>query len=252
MHLFEQGSEAYKSAFELLIRCWHRDESLFWTGIDNYLAEFPRTASAVDWGAGTGRITQKLCERFDVVYAIEPSEAMYKELTKNAPQASAIKGTMADVNLPRAVDVGIVSHVYYHIPDHEWGTYTLRCLEQLSVNGKLFVVLKHPDSGCNQMLEAFGAPRFNLFSILDVLGQYPQFTIKFQAIPGSLRTATLADTMAIAHFMLSDRAADAYSGLPSKQTFEHYVREHFWDESRSAGGWDLKEILAIIEHNPLM
>ena len=60
---------------------------------------------------------------------------------------------------PTPVEVGLISHVFYHIPDHKWGAYTIHAANQLTEDGVLVVTLKNPDSGCNQMLEYFGAPR---------------------------------------------------------------------------------------------
>ena len=38
--------------------------------------------------------------------------------------------------------VAVLSHVLYHIPDHEWGTNVIRAANILSADGVLLVVLK--------------------------------------------------------------------------------------------------------------
>ena len=252
MKMYEPGSSDYKAAFETLLRCLELDESLSWSVIEQHAACLPRTACAADWGAGTGRFTRKLCERFDTVYAIEPSTVMCEELERSVPEATVINGDIAGTRMPQPVDVGLISHVYYHVPDHEWAGHTLRCASQLSDGGVLFVLLKHPDTGCNRMIEAFGAPCFNLYSLLDAFRRNPRYTLKFQTVPGTLRTTSLADTLSAARFVLSDRSPGSFPQLPSEQAFERYVRHHFWDEERSAGGWNYQEIIATIERNPFL
>ena len=203
-------------------------------------------------GAGAGRHTRKLCERFDTVYAVEPSSSMCEQLIQAAPNAITLNTTISEADLPEHVDLGIISHVYYHIPDHEWGGYTLRCASQLTERGVLVITLKHPHTACNNMLEAFGAPRFNIFSLLEAFQHHPEFTLTFQSAPGRITTHSFDETLAIARFMLSDRTPTAFSRLPSEQEFRDYVFQNLWNGKRSRGGWELLKVFAIIARNPFM
>jgi len=245
--LINYGSPEYARAFETLL---HSSESGTEKVLRNAVSRFPRSAKAVDWGAGGGRYTRKLCEWLDTVYAVEPSPTLRAELAKVAPKAIAIDGSFEGTMLPARVDVGLISHVYYHIPDHEWGRLTVRCASDLTEEGVLIVVLKHPGSGCNRMLEAFGAPRFNLFTLADAFRDQPHYILEFQTTPGKIATTSFEDTMTIARFMLSDRSPASFSGLPSEEEFESYVRRHFWDDQENCGGWDCAEVFAFIKRNP--
>ena len=61
----------------------------------------------------------------------------------------------------------------------------------LTEKGILLVVLKHPESGCNRMLEAFGAPPFDLFRLKETLVDYPHYILEFQTAPGKIATTSL-------------------------------------------------------------
>jgi hypothetical protein len=113
-------------------------------------------------------------------------------------------------------------------------------------------VLKHPDTACNTMLETFGAPRFNIFSLLEGLRGSPEYTLTFHTAPARITTHALADTIAIARFMLSDRPPAAFARLPGEQEFTDYVRQHMWDEAQGRGGWACPEVFVTIGRNPLM
>jgi hypothetical protein len=248
IELIDVGSPEYALAFETLLRnleCANTEEIL-----RRVVSHLPRSAKAVDWGAGAGRNTRVLCEWFETVYAVEPSAALRVELVRTAPKAIMIAASIQATMLPEQVDLGLISHVYYHIPDHEWGRLTVRCASYLTEQGQLVVVLKHPESGCNRMLEAFGASRFDLFTLRDTLASYPQYILEFQTTPGKITTTSFEETLTIARFMLSDRIASAFSRLPSEQEFENYVRKHFWNDEEHRGGWNCGDVLAFIKRNP--
>jgi hypothetical protein len=71
-----------------------------------------------------------------------------------------VDGTLLSAVLPTQVDVGLISHILYHVPDHKWGASTMHAAQYLTANGVLIVTLKTVDTGCNQMLEHFGAPPY--------------------------------------------------------------------------------------------
>ena len=251
LSLFAPGSPEYAEAYQTMLRCSNDGQALQQV-LQRLTAHLPRSARVADWGAGTGRITAWLCQRFDTVYAIEPSPTMQAEFKKANLPATLFAGTIADTQLPQPIDVGLINHVYYHIPDREWGRQTLHCAAQLTARGILLITLMHPDTDANQMLEAFGAPRLNIYGLLDVFREYPAYTITFQTAPRQIRTQSFADTLTVARFLLSDRDRAAFTRFPSTEEFETYVRRFFWDERQASGVWNHAEVFAIIERNPLL
>jgi SAM-dependent methyltransferase len=250
LEFFDQGSADYAAAFQTLVRCDRDGERELVAMLDAVCAGRPRATRSVDWGAGTGRLTRRLCARFDNVYAVEPSAHMRHHLAEAAPGAHLIDGTLATVTLPERCDVALLSHVLYHVPDDLWGATAIRCARQLTDAGTLLIVMKHPESGCNAMIEAFGGARFDLYRIADTFRRHPEYTLELRAAHGRLVMTSLADTLAVARFMLCDRTPAGYTKLPTEREFASYVRAHFWDEQRGEGGWSIPQVFALVRPNP--
>lgn len=153
----------YADAFATLLRSSGERVHVYQV-LREILSRYPRESRAVDWGAGSGDLTRLLLERCREVYAVEPSPAQRALLAAHCPGANILDGTIMSTILPNPVEVGLISHVYYHVPDHQWGAYTIRAANALSAEGVLIVILNDPDAGSNQMLEQLGAPRFDIYA----------------------------------------------------------------------------------------
>jgi SAM-dependent methyltransferase len=247
-HFYEFDSEQYAADFQTLLRCYGEQKGTN-ALLEHLLARYPREAVVVDWGAGSGYLTRRLLQRFDTVYAVEPSPAMRAVLQRDCPAARIIPGTITEADVPDRVDVGFIRHVYYHVPDHLWGPYTLRAAARLSPDGLLVVTLKHPDSFCNAMIEDLGGPRFNLFTLNDTFRRHPEYRVEYITVPGPIVTSSFEETCAIARFMLADRPSDAYPRRFSQEEFEEYVRRHLWNEAAKQGGWRVDSVWFLIRRN---
>lgn len=247
---FDERSAQYAAAFEVLVRCDPDGNRELLRMLHAVIGARPRTTRCVDWGAGTGRLTRELCGRFDTVYAVEPSTAMAARLAASAPSARHIVGSLDGAALPERCGIAVLSHVLYHVPDHLWGPIVVRLARQLTDDGVLMIAMKHPDTGCNAMLEAFGAERFDLYRIAATLRHHPELTLEMRSAPGRLVTGSLEETLTVARFMLCDRTPSGFSRLPSEREFTEYVREVFWDEARGRGGWNLEQVFALVRPDP--
>ena len=251
VHRFHWGDAAYAEAFATLVRC--AGERVAERQIlREIFAAYPATSHAVDWGAGSGDLTSLMLEHFHQVYAVEPHPGMRAVLVTRCPRAQIVDGTIMSTVLPTPVEVGLISHVLYHVPDDQWGAYTMHAAKQLTENGLLIVSLKTVDSGCNQMLEAFGAPCYDLQGSLgSVMRQHPEFTFAFRRAPATITTTSFVETLQIARFMVCDRDADAFARPPTEEAFEAYVRAHFWDERQGRGGWECATLFCCVRRNAL-
>lgn len=72
------------------------------------VADLPPTATVLELGAGTGKLTRLLVSRFERVLAVEPEDAMRRLLVGHVPGAEALIGTAEDV----PVDDASVEAVY--------------------------------------------------------------------------------------------------------------------------------------------
>lgn len=243
---FHWDSVDYAQAFATLVKCYdgRRTETEV---LRNIFSAYPSSSYAADWGAGSGDFTGVLLERFQQVYAIEPNAEMRAALKRRFPTANLIDGTIKSAMLPTKVDVGLISHVFYHLPDGEWGDYAIHAADKLSDRGVLVISMKTADSGCNQMLVNFGAPAFDLRAQLaPAIKSHTEFSFEFLTAPAMITTDSFADSLSIARFMFCDRDPDSFDRNHTEDEFQAYVREYFWDENSGRGGWNCSNVFCCI------
>ena len=134
MKRYQWDSAEYAEAFATLLRCYGSREPLY-SALRDLLVHIPDGAAAIDWGAGTGDLTRVLLERARTVYAVEPSPTLRAALAASCPAAQVIDGTIMSADPPGQVNVAVLSHVLYHIPDHEWGAHVIRAASFLAPGG---------------------------------------------------------------------------------------------------------------------
>jgi hypothetical protein len=247
---FYWDTPEYADAFATLLKCTGERVYVYQI-LRGIFSNYPAESRAIDWGAGGGDLTSLILEHFRCAYAVEPHPGMRTLLATRCPRAQIFDGTIMSMIPPTPVEVGLISHVFYHVPDHKWGAHTIHAANQLTEDGVLIVTLKDPDSGCNQMLEHFGAPRYNLYAgLARVIRLHAEFDFSFTRVPGcSIFTTSFDETLKIARFMLCDRDADAFSRPPTEEEFQEYVRAHFWDEKKGTGGWHYRVVFCFVRRN---
>jgi SAM-dependent methyltransferase len=78
----------------------------------------PSTATVLDLGAGTGKLTRLLLPAFGQVVAVEPSEAMRRLLVALCPEAEVLAGTAQDIPLADAsVDAVFAAEAFHWFYD---------------------------------------------------------------------------------------------------------------------------------------
>lgn len=83
------------------------------------VAGLPATAEAVDLGAGTGKLTRLLVERFARVFAVEPAVAMRRVLERAAPRATVLDGSAEAIPLGDDSADAVFSAEAFHWFDHD-------------------------------------------------------------------------------------------------------------------------------------
>jgi SAM-dependent methyltransferase len=79
----------------------------------------PPTATVLDLGAGTGKLTRLLTSAFRRVVAVEPSEAMRRLLVPLCPEAEVFAGTAQEIPLAEASVDGVFAAEAFHWFDDE-------------------------------------------------------------------------------------------------------------------------------------
>lgn len=82
------------------------------------LPGLPATATALELGAGTGKLTRLLVSRFSRLIAVEPADAMRRVLVAICPQAELLAGTAQEIPLADAsVDAVFAAEAFHWFDD---------------------------------------------------------------------------------------------------------------------------------------
>lgn len=78
------------------------------------------SGTIVEFGVGTGNLTEKLLKRSDKVYGIEPSEGMRREVSKRELPIRLLDGDFLDFpELPERMDAIVSTYAFHHLTDTE-------------------------------------------------------------------------------------------------------------------------------------
>ncbi|MCM3630559.1 class I SAM-dependent methyltransferase [Paenibacillus glycanilyticus] len=78
------------------------------------------SGTVVEFGVGTGNLTEKLLKRSDKVYGIEPSEGMRREVSKRGLPVEVLDGDFLEFpQLPVQVDAIVSTYAFHHLTDAE-------------------------------------------------------------------------------------------------------------------------------------
>ena len=101
----------------------------------------PRFASAADIGAGTGKLTRPLLERFGLVYAVEPNEDM-RSLLPARENLRVLDGTAEATGLPDcSVDIVTCAQAFHWFDGEK---FKQECRRILKPSGRVFVLYNGP------------------------------------------------------------------------------------------------------------
>src|SRR4029453_11034776 len=100
-----------------------------WPGEVVDLPALPSTATVLDLGAGTGKLTRLLVPAFGRVVAVEPASAMRAILGRLCPDAEALAGTGQEIPLVSAsVDAVFAAQAFHWFDDERAVAELMRVL----------------------------------------------------------------------------------------------------------------------------
>ncbi|MGK5629332.1 class I SAM-dependent methyltransferase [Streptomyces sp. URMC 123] len=223
------GAE-YARAFELFLAGTDEKE-LTHDRLTAIVRGLPRRGTFLDVGAADGTTTRHVGRHFEHVIAVEPSAPMRSTLRRNCPDAVILPRPVDEVRLDSPVDLALCSHVLYYLPRPSWAPTVRRVASWLAPGGELLVLLQNPDNDCMRMVRHFTGARYDLAELRRELvssGELGRVTL--ETLPVRFHATNLADTMAVAEFLLSvPDLADGAASPPARRELEAYVRRHFTD-----------------------
>jgi SAM-dependent methyltransferase len=101
---------------------WHEDYERGRPGWPREVVEIPEVPSsgtALELGAGTGKLTRLLVGRFDHVIAAEPDEGMRRLLVENCPDVEIVAGGAEAISLADASVDAVFAAECFHLFDAE-------------------------------------------------------------------------------------------------------------------------------------
>jgi ubiquinone/menaquinone biosynthesis C-methylase UbiE len=113
-----------------------------------------RGATVLDLGAGTGKLTRVLVERFDRVVAVEPLDGMRTVLESLAPRAEALAGEAEQIPLPDSSVDAVFAADAFHWFDGERALAEIARV--LRPRGGLALMWNAPDKPTEPSIAAAG------------------------------------------------------------------------------------------------
>lgn len=93
--------------------------------------------NVVEFGTGTGNLTQRLLEKGCSVVGVEPSAAMRKIASNKMPHLTLLGGDFLNFQLIGPIDAFVSSYAFHHLEDSEKANAITKYSALLSTGGKV-------------------------------------------------------------------------------------------------------------------
>ncbi|WP_436374650.1 class I SAM-dependent DNA methyltransferase [Cytobacillus sp. BC1816] len=93
--------------------------------------------NVVEFGTGTGNLTQRLVEKGCSVVGVEPSAAMRKIASNKMPHLTLLDGDFLNFQLIGPIDAFVSSYAFHHLEDREKTNAITKYSALLSTGGKV-------------------------------------------------------------------------------------------------------------------
>lgn len=93
--------------------------------------------NVIEFGTGTGNLTEKLLKAGYNVIGIEPNDAMRRVTAERFPEISVVDGDLLAFNVEYNIDTFVSTYVFHHLTDVEKGKALQKYASLLSTGGKI-------------------------------------------------------------------------------------------------------------------
>ena len=222
---FDSSTPEYTRSFHtFLAHTDQKTQALEW--LEQEVSTLSRRETAIDAGAGTGKLTTWLAERFATVVAVERNPSLAADLRSACPPATLIPETILAADPKARADFALCSHVLYYVPRAEWEAHVRHLIGWLAPGGVLAIALQNPDTDCMHMVDHFIGGRFGLNELVTVADGAPggPYDVRLDTVEAHIRTDDLPTACAVAEFILNTHPM---SQTPTWADLEAYVADRF-------------------------
>lgn len=131
--------EEYATAFHLLSATARHHVNIGDVVQERIVPFLPEKPSLLDVGAGPGKVAEQLAPHFGSFTLIEPNPQQLRSFALEG--AEILHDTFERFESSRRYDLVLCSHVLYHVPLAQWGSFIDRLLEFVRPGGYCMIVL---------------------------------------------------------------------------------------------------------------
>jgi SAM-dependent methyltransferase len=229
---FDSATPEYTKAFHtFLAHTDQKEKALKW--LEQQIGGLLRLETAIDVGAGTGKLTAWLAARFATVIGLEPNPSLAAEFRAACPTALLLPDTILTANPGRTADFILCSHVFYYVPRTEWESTVRQLMSWLAPGGVLAITIQNPDTDCMRMVRHFIGRPLDLRELVAPAESAPggPYDVRLDTVAAHIRADDLQTACEVAEFMLNVLPIEE---PPLWTDLERYVANHF---SRPGSGY---------------
>jgi SAM-dependent methyltransferase len=229
---FDSATPEYAKAFHtFLAHTDQKDKAMEW--LEREVGALPRRETAIDAGAGTGKLTAWLTGQFATVIGVEPSPSLAAEFHSTCPTATLIPETILAANPGGSADFVLCSHVFYYFSRSDWEANLRQLISWLAPGGVLAIAIQNPDSDCMKMVRHFIGEPLDLRELAGAAESAPSgpHQVRVDTVEAHIRTEDLRTACEVAEFILN---VLPMPNPPLRDQLERYVADRF---SRPGGGY---------------
>lgn len=237
----------YATAFHLLAMTGTHHENIGRVTEERILPRLPPRPSLLDVGAGPGTVTRRLAPRFGAVTLLEPNRAQLGAFQLEG--ARIVHTTLEGYDSPERYDVVLCSHVMYHVPLADWGSFVDRLLARVKPGGFCVIVLGAARGQNYELHRDFTRTVISSAQLLDTLEQK---RLPHDVVPteNDFRAATLEEMLTLCRFFVLEDCltAEKLAALSADETrqLEEKIRLHA-ERCRGADGvYRLRQIDDVV------
>ncbi len=228
---FDSATPEYTQAFHtFLAHTDQKEKAMEW--LEREVEALAQRRVAIDAGAGTGKLTTWLSDRFTTVIGVEPNPSLAAEFRTACPKATLLPDTIVAAAPGVSADFILCSHVFYYIPRQEWEANARHLISWLAPGGVLAIAIQNPDTDCMRMVNHFIGRRVDLRELAATVSvPNGPYDVRLDTVQAYIRTDDLQTACEVAEFILN---VLPIPHPPLWADLEKYVAHHF---ARPGGGY---------------